>query len=164
VAARGASIWLVGRLPSALGLGRGGARDAFVDEASCGGCHAAQQRAWADSHHAKAMQPADARTVLGDFNEARFEQTGAVTRFFKRGGKFFVNTEGPDGKLADFEIAYTFGVEPLQQYLVPFPRGRLQALTIAWDTKAKRWFSLYPTERFAPDDGLPGPGAIRTGT
>ncbi len=150
----GAYGWWSGWLPSALGRGRGGGRGAFADEASCGACHAAQQRAWTDSHHAKAMQPADGRTVLGDFNDARFEQRGAVTRFFKRGGKFVVNTEGPDGKLADFEIAYTFGVEPLQQYLVPFPGGRLQALTIAWDTKAKRWFSLYPTEKFAPGDPL----------
>src|SRR5262249_20683160 len=38
---------------------------------------------------------------------------------------------------------------PLQQYLVPFPDGRLQALGIAWDTRPKeqggqRWFHLYP--------------------
>ena len=153
VTALGGYGWWSGRL-EVFGRGHDAVRRAFADEASCGGCHAAEQRGWADSHHAKAMQPADARTVLGDFDEARFEQAGAVTRFFKRGEKFVVNTEGPDGKLADFEIAYTFGVEPLQQYLVPFPGGRLQALTIAWDTKAKRWFSLYPTERFAPDDGL----------
>jgi predicted CXXCH cytochrome family protein len=146
--------WRSGRLPAILGLGQGPARVGFADEASCGSCHATQQRAWADSHHAKAMQPATARTVLGDFNDARFEQGGAVTRFLKRGDKFVVNTEGPDGKPADFEIAHTFGVEPLQQYLVPFPGGRLQSLTIAWDTKAKRWFSLYPAEKFAPDDPL----------
>jgi len=31
---------------------------------------------------------------------------------------------GSDGTLQEFEIAYTFGVRPLQQYLVRFPRGR----------------------------------------
>ena len=156
VAALAAGVygWWSGRLHSAFGVGSAAGRAGFADEASCGSCHASQQRAWADSHHAKAMQPAEERTVLGDFNDARFEQGGAVTRFFKRGGKFVVNTEGPDGKLADFEIAYTFGVEPLQQYLVPLPGGRLQSLTIAWDTTAKRWFSLYPSEKFAPDDPL----------
>ena len=33
-------------------------------------------------------------------------------------------------------MKYTFGVYPLQQYLVPFPGGRLQALGIAWDSRA----------------------------
>ena len=64
----------------------------------------------------------------------------------------FVHTDGADGKLADFEIKYTFGVEPLQQYLVEFPDGRLQALSIAWDTRPKerggqRWFHLYPNDK-----------------
>lgn len=100
------------------------------------------------------MQPANDTTVLGDFNDVRLTQTGVSARFFKRGGKFVVNTEGPNGRPADFVIAYTFGVEPLQQYLVEFPGGRLQSLTLAWDTKARRWFSLYPTEKFSPDDPL----------
>jgi predicted CXXCH cytochrome family protein len=127
---------------------------AFVDDRSCARCHEAQYREWSGSHHDRAMQPADEKTVLGDFNDARFTYFGVTSRFFKRGGKFFVNTEGPDGKPADFEIAYTFGVEPLQQYLIAFPGGRLQSLTIAWDTVKKRWFSLYPDERIGPGDPL----------
>ena len=61
---------------------------------------------------------------------------------------------GPDGKPADYEIDYTFGVYPLQQYLIAFPDGRLQALGLAWDTRPKeqggqRWFHLYPDEKIA---------------
>jgi Flp pilus assembly protein TadD len=123
---------------------------AYVDERACAGCHPAEYRRWTGSHHARAMQRADATTVLGDFNDARFRSFGVTTRFFTRGGKFLVNTEGPDGRPADFEIAYTLGVEPLQQYLVAFPGGRLQSLTIAWDTRRKRWFTLSPDERPAP--------------
>ena len=48
-----------------------------------------------------------------------------------------VDPDGPDGKLADFDVKYTFGVEPLQQYLVELAGGRLQALSIAWDTRRK---------------------------
>ena len=29
-------------------------------------------------------------------------------------GKYFVHTDGPDGKMNDFEVRYTFGVDPLQ--------------------------------------------------
>jgi predicted CXXCH cytochrome family protein len=100
------------------------------------------------------MQPADETTVLGDFEDAHFTQRGVTSRFFKRDGGFFVNTEGPDGALADFEILYTFGIEPLQQYLIEFPGGRLQSLTIAWDTLKRRWFHLYPDEEIPPGDPL----------
>ena len=69
------------------------------------------------------------------------------------------NTEDPDGELADFEIKYTFGIHPLQQYLVEFDGGRLQALSIAWDTRpqelgGQKWFHLYPDERITYDDSL----------
>jgi len=127
---------------------------AYVDNQACATCHEPQTREWTGSHHDLAMQHADARTVLADFNDARFTHFGVTSRFFKREGKFFVNTEGADGKPADFEIKYTFGVAPLQQYLVEFPGGRLQSLTIAWDVGKKRWFALYPGERIAPDDPL----------
>lgn len=100
------------------------------------------------------MQEASAQTVLGDFNDAAFRLAGATHRFFKRDGGFFVRTDGADGKLADFEVKYTFGVEPLQQYLIELPGGRLQALGIAWDAERKRWFHLYPNERIGHRDEL----------
>jgi tetratricopeptide (TPR) repeat protein len=130
------------------------ARADFVDSALCAECHPTEFAAWRGSHHDRAMQPADASTVLGDFDGATFEALGLTTTFFRKDGGFWVNTEGPDGELQDFEIAYTFGVEPLQQYLVEFPGGRLQCLTTAWDTERGRWFTLYPQDRFPPDDAL----------
>jgi predicted CXXCH cytochrome family protein len=127
---------------------------AFVDDRACAECHPAEHQRWSGSHHAKAMQPADPTTVRGDFSDVRFSQFRVTSRFFKRDGKFVVNTEGPDGRAANFEVKYTLGVEPLQQYLIEFPGGRLQSLTIAWDTERKRWFSLYPNQRIAPGNPL----------
>ena len=126
----------------------------FVDESGCAHCHAAQHKAWTGSHHDLAMQGANEQTVLADFNNSRFTYAGVTSRFFRRDGKFVVTTDGPDGKLADFEIKHTFGVEPLQQYLIELPGGRLQALSIAWDTKRKRWFHMYPHERVDYRDEL----------
>jgi Flp pilus assembly protein TadD/nitrate/TMAO reductase-like tetraheme cytochrome c subunit len=105
------------------------------------------------------MQPATAATVLGDFDNQTFDYAGVTTTFFERDGKFFVRTDGPDGELADFEITYTFGVDPLQQYLVPLPGGRYQSLSIAWDSRPEgvgggRWFHLYPDERIDYEDPL----------
>ena len=127
---------------------------AYVDDAACAGCHQAEFEAWSGSHHDLAMQEATADTVLGDFDDATFTHFGITSRFFRRDGRFFVNTEGPDGRLADFELAYTFGVEPLQQYLAPFPGGALQSLTIAWDRERGVWMHLYPDEPVPPDDPL----------
>ena len=135
-------------------LGAGESGVAYVDDAACAECHAREHAAWSGSHHDLSMQEATAETVLGDFAGATFTHFGVTSRFFTRDGRFFVNTEGPDGRLADFELAYAFGVEPLQQYLAPFPGGRLQSLTIAWDTERGEWIHLYPDELVPPGDPL----------
>jgi len=105
------------------------------------------------------MDHATDKSVLGDFNDASFTYYGRRSRFFRQEGKFLVETDGPDGKLATFEIKYTFGVDPLQQYLVEFPDGRLQALPLAWDSRpnnngGQRWFHIYPNEEIRHDDYL----------
>ncbi len=117
----------------------------------CMECHRKEYEAWRGSHHARAMQEATKATVLGDFNHARFTYGNVTSTFFTRAGKFYANTDGPDGKLHDYEIKHSLGVAPLQQYLISFPDGRLQALNVCWDTRPKeqggqRWFHLYPNE------------------
>ena len=67
------------------------------------------------------MELASEEAILGDFNDTTFTWQGVTTRFFRQGEKFMVNTEGPDGKLHDYEIKYTFGIDPLQQYMIEFP-------------------------------------------
>src|SRR5512137_3090662 len=116
----------------------------YVGSERCKACHAKAYDAWKGSNHAKAMQAARDGTVLGDFGGATFQHRGKTWRFFRDGPRFLVHAEGPDGEMRDYEVAYTFGVAPLQQYLVPFPGGRLQALSAAWDTRAKRWFHVDP--------------------
>ena len=135
---------------------------AYVADAECAGCHRAEFDAWTGSHHDLAMQVATPGTVLGDFDDDAFTHHGVTSRFFRRGDRFFVNTEGPDGEPADFELTHTLGVEPLQQYLAPFPGGRLQSLPIAWDTTRNAWFHLYPDERIDPDDPLHWTGRYQT--
>ena len=127
--------------------------------AQCATCHAREHAAWQGSDHDLAMQPADDKSVLGDFADAKFTYAGTTSTFSRRAGKFFVNTDGPDGKLADYEIRYAFGVRPLQQYLIELPGGRLQALGIAWDSRpqaqgGQRWFHLYPGQNVRAGDPL----------
>ena len=153
-------------------LARGGAEQAaavasvppvaapeYVGRTACAECHAKQTDAWRGSDHDLAMQDAGEKSVLGDFANAKFSYAGTTSTFSRRDGKYYVRTDGPDGKLADYEIKYTFGVHPLQQYLVEFPGGRMQALSIAWDSRPKvlggqRWFHLYPGQNVKAGDFL----------
>ncbi len=135
------------------------AEAAFIGSAACRDCHAQETAAWIASQHARAMQHATDATVRGNFNDAKFTYGGVTSTFFRRDGRFFVRTDGPDGKLADFEVRYTFGIEPLQQYLVELPGGRLQALAVTWDTRpaeqgGNRWFRQYPNEKIDFRDEL----------
>jgi tetratricopeptide (TPR) repeat protein len=126
----------------------------FVGSDACRDCHQAEYNKWTGSHHQLAMAAASDDTVLGDFNDAEFQHVQATSRFYKKDGRFMVSTPGPDGKMGDFEITHTFGWFPLQQYLVPFPGGRLQCLPIAWDDREKRWYHLYPDTPLDADDWL----------
>lgn len=131
----------------------------YTGSHQCAGCHRAEFENWRGSHHDLAMQEANGETVLGDFNNSRFEHFGIESRFHTRDGRYFVHTDGPDGQMHDYPIAYTFGVQPLQQYLVEFPGGRLQALSIAWDSRpasegGQRWFHLNPEEPVRAGDAL----------
>ena len=131
----------------------------YVGSDACAECHANESAAWAKSQHRAAMERPDATTVLGNFDDASYTKDGVTSRFTRRGDDWFVRTDGPDGKLTDYRVEYTFGVHPLQQYLVDIGRGRLQALSVAWDSRpaaagGQRWFHLYPNERIDHRDEL----------
>ena len=110
------------RMPVILGNAQ------YVGKDKCAGCHQQETDQFTGSHHDLAMQHANSKTVLGNFNNVEFYANDVKTIFFKKNDKYFVTTDGAEGKLEDFEVKYTFGVTPLQQYLIEFPDGRLQAL------------------------------------
>jgi tetratricopeptide (TPR) repeat protein len=131
----------------------------YVGGAACIDCHREESERWRGSHHDLAMAEASTDNVLGDFEAAALEHRGESFGFQRRDGRFLVRTAGAGGAPADFEVAFTFGVDPLQQYLVRLPGGRLQALAAAWDTRpaadgGQRWFHLQPDESVPPGDVL----------
>ena len=161
-AAAGGWWWhSAGRMPAWLAGAAPPPRPAasYVGHQVCAGCHPQAEAGWRGSHHDLAMQPPSEATVAGDFRDARFTYAGVTSTFFRRDGKFLVRTDGPDGRLADYEVKYSFGVSPLQQYLIELPGGHLQALGIAWDTRPRaqggqRWFHLYPGQNVSHEDEL----------
>lgn len=105
------------------------------------------------------MELADTRSVLGDFADVTIRSFGHETRFWRQGPRFLVTTENDAGQAETFTVAYTLGYAPLQQYLVAFGDGRIQALPFAWDARPRdsggqRWFHLYPEADVTPANPL----------
>jgi predicted CXXCH cytochrome family protein len=126
---------------------------------SCRECHEKEYDLFLGSDHDMAMDTATAETVLGDFSGVTYTNLGVTSRFYTSDGKYFVHTEGPDGKMGDYQVSYVFAIRPLQQYLVAFPGGRYQCLPLCWDTRpaeegGQHWFHIYQDERIPPGDLL----------
>lgn len=116
----------------------------YVGSQKCKECHPNQFKDWEGSHHDKSMQKASRATIIAPFEGEEFKSQGVVSTFFQKDGKFYANTEGRDGKNHDYEIVYTFGITPLQQYIVLFSNGQYQCLRTAFDTVKNKWYDLYP--------------------
>ncbi len=97
----------------------------YVGSEACAACHAEQFSAWRNSHHDLALQQVSDSSVLAEFGQ------DDATVPFKRE-----------------DIAFVFGVAPLQQYLIASDGGRLQSHPTAWDSRpaadgGQRWFELH---------------------
>ena len=127
----------------------------FTGSQACRNCHESEYTDWLGSHHQQAMLKASDQSVLGQFDNTLYKHGETTSRFYKKDLRFFVETDGPEGKLKNYEIIYTFGVTPLQQYLIELDGGKYQALGIAWDSRSKaeggqHWFHIY--EEDYPDE------------
>jgi tetratricopeptide (TPR) repeat protein len=128
--------------------------EVYVGDQACVKCHKEEHGEWKQSHHYMSMLPPNDSTVKGDFNNVTFTADGVTSRFFKKGTKFFINTEGSDGVNHDFEVKYIFGFTPLQQYLVSFPDGRMQVPRLSWNVKQKKWFNQYAGKKIPSHDWM----------
>ena len=158
-----ATVVIVLTIPLSLLMNRSsgetqGPEAVFVGGKACIECHQKEFRLWKASDHDRAMSVASDSTMLGDFNNAEITSGGVTSRFYKRDGKFYVFTQGPGGEMKEFQLTHTFGVRPLQQYLVPFENGKFQCLPIAWNTIEKKWFDMaamvYKPGDLKPDNWL----------
>lgn len=139
----------------------------YTGTAVCIECHTEEAAAWSGSDHDLAMQPAASGTVLGIFDGRSVELDGQGWQFEKRGDDFVVTVSGPQEPVQEHRIEYTFGVRPLQQYLVPADGGRLQPLPVAWDSRpadsgGQRWLHLYEGAGLRTGDPLHWQGRIQT--
>jgi predicted CXXCH cytochrome family protein len=126
----------------------------FVGSKTCVACHKNQIVEWQGSHHDLAMQIANDSTVLGDFDNVKIKIDGVAYFFFKNNEDFIVRITEIDATVNDYKVAYTFGVTPLQQYLVDFDKGKKQVLRVTWDVIKKKWYHQYKGDIIEPQDWL----------
>lgn len=126
----------------------------YVGSEACGACHEKAYTDWSTSHHALAMQPASTETV-----QAAFDHTIGDTDLIATETDFLARLPDGSGKRDTFKITHTFGVAPLQQYLVDIGQGKKQVLRATWDTResgagGQRWYQQFPNEEVPPGDVL----------
>jgi len=125
---------------------------------SCEECHTEEARRWRGSHHDLAMQEANDKTVLADFGDARLTYGGVTTRFHRKGGRPFVRTDGPDGRLTDYPWRTPWARRRCSSTSSSFrAAGSRRCPCLGQPAAAKggqRWFHLYPGERVDHRDVL----------
>ncbi len=130
----------------------------YVGSDQCATCHEEETRLWLQSDHALAMAEANPHSVLADFTDQILGSAGSMTIdsqvFQDENGRYMISIENEVGIAQTYEIKYTFGLRPLQQFLVETDRGRLQALPYAWDTEQQQWFHLYENTPIEPGEWL----------
>ena len=125
-------------LTPASSIARPGAPDAtatsnpsahFVGSIQCIRCHSAEGEKWRGSHHDRAMEEANSESVEARFDGSVVQHADQLWRFVQNDGddSFVIEVESEGQSKERLTVAYTFGAEPLQQYLVTRPDGRLQS-------------------------------------
>ncbi len=114
---------------------------------------------WRSSHHFQSMLPANEANILGKFDNLPININGKTTRFYIKDDGYWAHTDDIAGGPQEFKIEYTFGFDPLQQYLVKTDKGKYQVLPIFWDSRSadqggQRWTHIYGDDHIAPNDRL----------
>tara|TARA_R100000027_G_scaffold10258_1_gene7374 strand:- start:8137 stop:10266 length:2130 start_codon:yes stop_codon:yes gene_type:complete len=127
-------------------------RLALVGEQACRTCHAEIFESWSTSHHAKANRPIREELDKPAFTPAQSVTEGDSTyrMEWKEGKPIMIATEG--GEEITYPLEGVLAYEPLRQYLVPFPGGKWQTTTAAYDPSEGDWFDVYEGEARRPGE------------
>jgi len=131
----------------------------FVGSEECIRCHPGEGSRWRGSDHDRAMEELSSETVLGRFDGSTLRHFDRTWRFLHDEAGYAIEVQDPGHPALRMRVAYTFGIDPIQQYLVERPGGRMQAPPVAWDTRpeaagGQRWIDLQPEERTPVGDPL----------
>ena len=125
----------------------------YGGSASCRECHEEEYELWKKSHHALAEREVRAQEDRPAFDPARsFRHGTQTTEVAWTNGAAEVIAIGLSGKPEVHTPQRVIGEDPLRQFLVPFPGGRLQVLEAAYDPRSNEWFNVYGGEDRRPGE------------
>lgn len=123
-------------------------RLARVSPETCKECHAEVYENWSISDHAHANRLVNIRKDNVAFVPGRtIEQDGSTFKIIKQNEQFMMKVTGPEGKTTEYTFDGVIGYHPLHQYLAPFPGGRLQTTSLAFDPINEQWFDIFDEGR-----------------
>ncbi len=125
----------------------------FVGSAACSSCHTVEHDAWAGSHHALAERACDPERDGPAFRPERKVPHGSLESVARESaGRLEVVTAGPSGVVQAYSPIRVIGVAPLEQFIVPFPGGRFQVMSLAYDRARNEWFDVFGSEDRKPHE------------
>ena len=159
-----AAVWRARRAAPARPGGKGGRPSPIVEEqeavfaryagsASCAECHEEETDPWRNSNHGLAerlVNPVQDRRAFDPPRRFRHGTQWSEARV--REGRFEVVTLGFESNREPYQVVRVIGNDPLRQFLIPRPGGRLQVTEIAYDPHRNEWFDVYENEDRKPGE------------
>ncbi len=125
----------------------------YAGSASCRECHAEAYELWKTSNHGLAEREPLAALDANAFQPPRTFQHGTQhSDVFTTNGQYHVVALGPAKRYEAFAVERVIGHDPLRQFLVKFPGGRLQTLEASYDPRSNEWFNVYGSEDRQPGE------------
>jgi tetratricopeptide (TPR) repeat protein len=126
----------------------------YAGSESCRKCHAAAFEKWHNSNHGLAE-----RTITPQKDHSAFSPKQTLTHgkdsseaFLDADGLAKILTLGPDHQRRAYPVVCVIGNDPLRQFLIPAPGGRLQTCDVSLDPAKNEWFDVYGDEQRDPGD------------
>jgi len=124
----------------------------FVGSARCGQCHKLQHERWQADWHRRALAPATSASVIAAFAPGTSHGQGAsLVEMSRDASGFSMTAAGRDGTRRSWPAAWAIGGRRMQDFLTPFPDGRLQVLPVYWHATKSEWVD-YTTLKQGPLD------------
>ena len=126
----------------------------YAGSKTCKECHTGAFEKWHPSNHGQAE-----RNISNEQDNPFFTPKRTLTEngktsetFVDADGLAKILTEGLDNQRHAYQPVRVIGNDPLRQFLIPAPGGRLQTCDISLDPAKNEWFDVYADDPREPGD------------
>jgi tetratricopeptide (TPR) repeat protein len=125
----------------------------YAGSGSCRDCHRQEYDSWRQSHHGLAERAVDSKLDGPAFVPGRtFDHGSQKSSVLADGTGFHISSKDLTGRASPQTVVRVIGVDPLRQFLVTAPDGRLQTMEASYDPGRNQWFDVYGNEDRQPGE------------